>query len=260
MMSNIRQTMRLSSYQLLIVIVGCALLSFRTGLIISLRNRQNREVQPQDDQCVDENWTTPIAAVVDAETEKKILLGIGSDFPKSNIPLCAKISRGIIDKYTYNTINITSVEKLHEIHHHLYPRKANLSWSRNGAVLQRDKNDSASLEFWEAMVHPSLLIHPNPYRIVILNDIGCQILRQVLKHKIVQEVIYVLPESFSKKLSLTNLTDSRVIVVYTDDLVTYFHHSTPIDALFVDAATYVKTQSIRYQYSFGLLLLSFSHS
>ena len=91
------------------------------------------------------------------------------------------------------------------------------------------------------MVHPALLIHPSPRRIAIIHDVRGQILPQVLQHKLVQEVIYILPESLKNTslLTDTNHATQLVTVVYANDPIPYLQRSLPIDVLFVDVATYV---------------------
>ena len=115
------------------------------------------------------------------------------------------------------------------------------SWLRVKSMRRRDKEYKAHVEFYEAMVHPSLLIHPNPHRIVVVHDHdgGGQILQQVLKHKMVQEVIYMIPSALKTTFLATDTSDPRVVVVEVDDPIPYFRLSLPIDIVYMDAATYV---------------------
>ena len=248
---NIRHTVRLSFYQILIVIVGCTVISFRAGLIIST-NRRNRAVQPQD-RSLKSNITIPKTAIAGALSECNSLFEIG--YPNSKTPHYVNITQDITDSDRCSAANSISIEMLHEIRHNHHQRISITLWSGNNSVLHHDEDSSATVEFFEAMVHPSLLIHPNPYRIVILDDIGGQLLRQVLKHKNVHEVIYIVTESFESKTLSSNLSDSRVVVVYANNPEKYFHDSLPIDVLFMDVTTYVtqKSSGLRLALRFVLL-------
>ena len=102
---------------------------------------------------------------------------------------------------------------------------------------------TAKVEFYEALVHPALLIHPNPYRVVTIHDVSGQILQQVLQHDLVQEVICLIPTSFKNTSLWTDTSDPRISIVYIDDPIPYFQQSLrPIDVIFVDAVMYVSAE------------------
>jgi spermidine synthase len=131
-------------------------------------------------------------------------------------------------------------------------------------VMSWDKMMSDSRnEYYEAIVHPALLLHDNPRRIVIMNDISGGILCEVLKYSMVKEVIFMIPNAeivslvgeYSGKWNacysfLANVTsrydDSRVQIHYYDDLTDWFHKSVDnhIDVFFADATMYVSTGPI----------------
>jgi hypothetical protein len=189
--------LRFSWYEIGFVLMGCVMVSFRTGRMITTISN-----------------ATPKAAITTKSSECNSLF-LEIRCPKSETALCVEISEDSIDNDTCSAAN---VETLHEIRRNHQQRRSNAAWAENGSVLHHDDDYSATVEFFEAMVHPALLIHPNPYRIAILNDIGGQILQQVLKHNMVHEVIYILPESFKNTTLSTNSSDSRIVMVYTNDL------------------------------------------
>lgn len=118
-------------------------------------------------------------------------------------------------------------------------------------------------EYYETMVHPALLLHNNPRRIAIMNDITGGILREVLKHSMVKEVIFIIPNArtvlsgcgFFERIACntfpTNMKscydDSRVQIHYYDDLSQWFNSSVAehIDVAFADATMYVSTFASR---------------
>jgi spermidine synthase len=131
----------------------------------------------------------------------------------------------------------------------------------NGSSRRHRRRKIRTIQLYEAMVHPSLLIHPNPQRILIIYDIyGHMLLEQVLRHQLVQEIIVIVPESFQNQSSttastafLTDRNDVRVEWVYTNDPIpTLLHQQTSsmtLDVIFMDAETYV-------QYSCSLVMCS----
>ena len=115
---------------------------------------------------------------------------------------------------------------------------------------------SHSTVYYEAMVHPALLVHDNPRRILLMNDVTGGMLREVLKHSTVHEVIYISPSAKVVSLEreylpewsdcisyLANVSscfdDPRVRVQYYDDPMTWFQSSMTdrIDVVLADATT-----------------------
>jgi Spermine/spermidine synthase domain len=112
--------------------------------------------------------------------------------------------------------------------------------------------------YYEAMVHPALLVHDNPRRIVIMNDVSGGVLREALKHSTVQEVIFIVPNAKIVLLAREHLSewndcssflantlscydDPRVQILNYDDPMLWFRHSAAdrIDVVFADATMYV---------------------
>ena len=110
--------------------------------------------------------------------------------------------------------------------------------------------------YYEAMVHPALLIHDNPRHILLMNDVTGGMLREVLKRSTVHEVIYIAPSAKVVSLAreylpewsdcssyLANVSscfdDPRVHIQYYDDPMTWFQSSMTdrIDVVFADATT-----------------------
>ena len=100
---------------------------------------------------------------------------------------------------------------------------------------ERDRLSSTAFSttdhYYEAMVHPSLLIHPHPHRVVIVYDVTGQILAQVLQHTFVQEVIYILPEESSYYTTTPSTPSSRRMFEHNDPRVTFVHTNDPISFL-----------------------------
>jgi spermidine synthase len=113
-------------------------------------------------------------------------------------------------------------------------------------------------EYYEAMVHPALLLHGNPCRIVVMNDISGGVLHEVLKHSMVREVIFQIPNAEMVSLAreylsewndcssfLENATscydDPRVRIQYLDSPMNWFHNSVDagVDVLFADTTMYI---------------------
>jgi hypothetical protein len=123
--------------------------------------------------------------------------------------------------------------------------------------------------YYEALVHPSLLIHDNPLRVVVMNDVTGGILREVLKHSMVQDVIFVVPSRNIVSLAQEHLSDwndcsrfvvnvtscyddPRVQVLYSDDPMTWLQNSMTdsVDVVFADATMYVSEADRRFPLSF----------
>jgi hypothetical protein len=108
---------------------------------------------------------------------------------------------------------------------------------------------SMATEHYEAMVHPSLLIHPNPYRVIIIyDDESGQLLQNVLLHTFVQEVIYILPVTTSTSpSSIIHPDDGRITLIFSNDPVSSMQQlslnmttptsQTTVDVVFVDYMT-----------------------
>ena len=229
---NNHHAVRLSLYQITIVLVGCAVISFRAGLVIS---NSRRVVQPPH-QCINMNITTPNAAVVG-----RFLNGNNPQVESSCYQ--SETLQSVISHCRIDNSTTTGADYCHKPRHNHRPRRMITSWPEKNSALHRDEDDSANENFFEAMVHPSLLIHPKPNRIVIVHDIGGQILPQVLKHKMVQEVMYIVPESLKHRSLFTNLSDPRVVVVYANDPIPSMQRWMSVDVLFVDAVTYVHVRT-----------------
>ena len=229
--ANHCRSVRLSLFQITAVIIGCAIISFRTGLVI----HNFRRIPP--DGC-----KSGIHSNVPFSARKR------SNPPFANVcddidSIKDPISDAIIDSGTCNSSSIDNDESVRKQPATCHAHRENISiasWLRVKSMRRRDKEYKAHVEFYEAMVHPSLLIHPNPNRIVVVHDHGGgQILQQVLKHKMVQEVIYLIPSALKTTFLATDTSDPRVVVVYVDDPIPYFRLSLPIDVVYMDAAMYV---------------------
>jgi Spermine/spermidine synthase domain len=129
--------------------------------------------------------------------------------------------------------------------------------------------------YYEAMVHPALLLHENPRRIVVMNDVTGGVLREVLKHSMVQEVFFIIPNAAIVSLAreylsewndcssfLANapscLDDPRVQIHYYDDPMLWFHNSLAdsVDVVFADTTMYVSIKLTRFSCRCGVISFS----
>ena len=238
--SSHSHSVRLTLYQLIIVVFGCAAISFREGLLISTIRRNQGD--PLQKQCTSSNVTNPNKVLTGSYSSEYKTTVEDVGYPTNDL-FCEIPQQERIPHGSCPTESEANDPKQSAIRHSYHKKRLEslLLQSDNSNSTDDSSRTSLVIQFYEAMVHPALLIHPSPRRIAIIHDVRGQILPQVLQHTLVQEVIYILPESLKNTslLTDTNQATQLVTVVYANDPIPYLQRSLPIDVLFVDVATYV---------------------
>ena len=283
-------TVRISKYQLIWILLGCAGISFQTGWMIARMIRHNRyhryhhhhhqnyhpdhhpnlmiqhkhaqsQQEEQQYKCMNSNMTlqstTRITSIMHTQTPRTDRMGMCTPSSCLNLPIRTYYNN--LDQFCPMNSDDTDDEndyKVQRQYHH----------SRGMTLLQPELHRSRShrryttatatttidTEYYEAMVHPSLLIHPHPHRVIIIyDDESGQILTQVLQHKSILQIIYILPEAAASRI--LHQDDSRITLVYSNDPILFLQQSSSftntatqrtaasliatVDAIFVDYRT-----------------------
>ena len=248
-----RSVLRFSLYEISFVLVGCAMVTFRTGRIITfilwqptqlhfpMELGQQHATQPQY-LCMTSNDTTS-ALSTQTEPIKDGKTGIPSSSSRSPIPSHlfngTSRSRCFLD-FQYADFNLDVDRKHHEprattvlFEEQEVPSLMSLKYDAlTSTRTQQSVTRRKKSYYYDAMVHPALLIHPQPYRAVILHDVGGHILPLVLQHSSIRQVICILPESSSRNNSQSSHLQidrdewsQRITWVYTNDPIAYFQQS-----------------------------------
>lgn len=265
-----RRTIRFSWYEIGFVIVGCAMVSFRTGRIITtILHQQLRSHFPvmigpshatqSQYHYMTSNGTNSTTRLPSTQIERTMdgKTGIpSSSSSSSSLPNIFNDTDSSRSRFCPDSQCLDYNMDMDRQHHEqrvstLLSEEQELQISmpsKDGGHTRRkpqrrEIEQSKYYYYYEAMVHPALLIHPLPYRVVILYDMGGHIIPLVLQHSSIHEVVCILPESLSQNNSLLSLQfdhewSRRITWVYTNDPVTYFQHSTEmIDIVYVDYLT-----------------------
>jgi hypothetical protein len=266
-----RRTLRFSWYEIGFVLIGCAIVSFRTGRIITPILHQQihshfpvvigptHATQPQF-LYMTSNGTTSTTRIPSTQIELTMdgKTGFPSSSSSSRVPNLFNDTGSSRSRCCPDFQSLDYNMDLDRQHHEqrvstLLSEEQELQLSIGGHTRRkpqrREIERSKYYYYYEAMVHPALLIHPQPYRVVILYDMAGHIIPLVLQHSAIHEVICILPESSSHNNSLLSLQidhdewSQRITWVYTNDPITYFQHSTEmIDIVYVDYLTYVDAE------------------